>query len=126
MMNEQQALQLLSELNGKSFDDMLAAAKSAGFDEMQVKLRFQDLHQKRYVSGAFVLGLPVFITLEGSDRLDQLNQEAEDKAKQERQQRFDNKISVATLLVSLISFIAGVFVEHFAGIVALVLSFFHP
>lgn len=36
----------------------------------------------------------------------------EQQAKNERQQRFDNKISVLSVLIPLITFIIGVLIEH--------------
>lgn len=45
-----------------------------------------------------------------------LQKEAEKDAKQEKQQRFENKISVANLLISLISFFVGISAEFYIGI----------
>ena len=47
----------------------------------------------------------------------QAQEKAREKAEQERQQRFDNKIAVLNLLMPLITFVLGLIVEHFAGIV---------
>lgn len=46
----------------------------------------------------------------------QIGQAAEQQAKQERQQRFENKISVANVLVPLFTFVLGLIVEHFDGV----------
>ena len=46
----------------------------------------------------------------------QMEQTAEQQAKQERQQRFENKISVANVLVPLFTFVLGLIVEHFDGV----------
>ena len=45
-------------------------------------------------------------------------------SKQEKQQRFDNKMSIANILVPLVTFILGILVDHFANIVSWFLSFF--
>lgn len=41
---------------------------------------------------------------------------ASDEAKQEKQQCFENKIAIANLLIPLITYILGIFTEHYAGI----------
>lgn len=46
-------------------------------------------------------------------------------AKQKRQQRFDNKIAIAGLLMQPILFILGILAEHFFEIVNFVTSLFH-
>ena len=46
-----------------------------------------------------------------------LEQEVKDRTARERQQRFQNQISVAQVLVPAITFVLGLVVEHFSGIV---------
>ena len=62
-------------------------------------------------------------------RQNQLKEEAEKKAEAKRQQRFENKLSVANLLISLVSFFAGILLEYFFGTVEaailLIRSLFH-
>ena len=48
----------------------------------------------------------------------------EQQAKNERQQRFDNKISVLSVLIPLITFIIGVLIEHWVGLIDSFLSLF--
>lgn len=62
--------------------------------------------------------------VELQSRDEQAKKEAEQEAKNERQQRFENKISVLNLLVPLITFVIGLFVEHFAHIIPAVGAFF--
>ena len=50
--------------------------------------------------------------------------EARDEAKQEKQQRFENKIAIANLLVPLITYICGLLTEHYAGIFGFFLKLF--
>ena len=69
---------------------------------------------------------PIYqITQKGRAALEEAYQAAEQKAKDERQQRFDNKISIANVLVPLVTFLLGLVIEHYTGIVRLVLSLFH-
>lgn len=44
------------------------------------------------------------------------------QAKHERQQRFDNKISVLSVLVPLITFLVGILLEHWVGIIDSLIS----
>lgn len=55
------------------------------------------------------------VTNEGLNALDEFEEQASEKAKQEVQQRFQNKISVLSLVVAVLSFIAGLLVEFFLG-----------
>ena len=50
--------------------------------------------------------------------------EREQIAKQEKQQRFNNNVSVANLLVPLVTFILGILIEHFADFISFIFSFF--
>lgn len=50
---------------------------------------------------------------------------ADQHAKGEKQQRFDRKIAIAGLLVSLVSLILGIFSEHLFDIVHLLRTLFH-
>ena len=56
--------------------------------------------------------------------LQESEKEANENAKKERQQRFDNKVAIANLLVPIITFILGIFAEHYVGIVAFITGFF--
>ena len=60
----------------------------------------------------------------GEDAILEFEQRCDEQAQKERQQRFDNKIAIASILVPLITFILGLVVEHFAGIMSLFLSLF--
>lgn len=50
---------------------------------------------------------------------------ADQHAKGEKQQRFDRKIAIAGLLVSLVSLILGIFSEHLFDIINLLRTLFH-
>lgn len=49
-------------------------------------------------------------------RQEQFRKETEKETSEKRQQRFENKLSVANLFVSLISFVIGILLEYFGGI----------
>ena len=51
-------------------------------------------------------------------------EERKKQAEQKRQQRFDNKISVASLLIPLVTFFLGIIVEFQANIVNWILALF--
>ena len=55
---------------------------------------------------------------------EQANEERKRQAEQKRQQRFDNKISVASVLVPLITFLLGIIIEFRVGLVDWLLSLF--
>lgn len=124
-MNELEALQIVSEHNGESINEILSIAKQNGFpDDLENKLRFQSLHEQDFITGSFVLGLPVTITLAGKDHLAQLQEEATDRAEKKRQTRLQNQLSVASILVNLVVFIGGLIVEYYAGLVSFFLQLF--
>lgn len=58
-------------------------------------------------------------------RLERLEQMRQQQAQQERQQRFENKMSVLNLLIPLITFLGGLFLEHHVGIIAFLKKLFH-
>lgn len=60
----------------------------------------------------------------GADLFEQIQEEREEASKQEEQQSFENKMSVASLLVSVVTFLAGVLIEHFANIIPFLITVF--
>lgn len=66
-------------------------------------------------------GFPIpetwIITSAGQDALLEFEQERDKQTEQKRQQRFQNQVSIAQVLVPLITFILGLVVEHYAGLV---------
>lgn len=66
----------------------------------------------------------VELTPLGATAYEQANEDRKKQTKQERQQRFQNKISVASVLVPLITFFLGIIVESQANIVDWFLSLF--
>lgn len=62
------------------------------------------------------------LTLHGASALLEFEQERDRQAKQEKQQRFENKLSVLNALVPLVTFFLGLIVEHYAGLVSFFVS----
>lgn len=60
----------------------------------------------------------------GEKVFEQIQEEREQVSKQECQQRFDNKISVANLLIPLVTFILGFFVDHCPEVFSFLSSIF--
>lgn len=56
--------------------------------------------------------------------VNEIEEEHHQQAKTERQQRFQNKVSVASVLVPFVTFLLGLIIEHWVGVVQLALSFF--
>lgn len=67
----------------------------------------------------------ISITDEGRLALAAMNQELDEKAERKKQQSFQNKLSVANILVPFVTFFLGVMVEHWSGLVDLVIKLFH-
>ena len=66
----------------------------------------------------------IYTSEAGKAYLHSQEQILEQQAKNERQQRFDNKISVLSVLIPLITFIIGVLIEHWVGLIDSFLSLF--
>ena len=65
------------------------------------------------------------ITVKGLAALSEFEEQRQKEAQNERQRRFQNKISVLNVLVPLITFLLGLIVEHFAGLLDFLASLFH-
>lgn len=59
------------------------------------------------------------VTQAGEDALSEFEEECRQKAENKRQQRFQNQLSIAQVLVPLITFILGMLVEHISGIIGI-------
>ena len=67
----------------------------------------------------------ISITDEGRLALAAMNQELDEKAERKKQQSFQNQLSVANIFVPFVTFFLGVMVEHWSGLVDLVIKLFH-
>ena len=61
----------------------------------------------------------------GACAFEMAQQERDKASKKEKQQRFDNKMSVASVLVPFITFVFGIFAEHYMGIFRFIALLFH-
>jgi len=125
-MTELQILRALQNSGGTiGYTELLnLGLTEANFDPLTDRSLIHALKADGFVSGK--LGAYGSVSLEdkGRLRLRQLQQEADEQAKQERQQRFDNKIAIANIFVPLVTFVGGILLEHYAGILEWALSFF--
>lgn len=88
---------------------------------------FKSLKDKGYFECKYLLedlGVFCVITTLGNDELSAFEKSCQEYTDKKRQQRFDNKIAIASVLIPLITFILGLFVEHWAGIAQWFLSLF--
>ena len=65
------------------------------------------------------------ITVKGLVALSEFEEKRQKAANDERQRRFQNKISVLNVLIPLVTFFLGLVIEHFAGLLDFLTSFFH-
>ena len=83
---------------------------------------------RELIEDNLIKNLPVSDIVEltplGATAYENAVEERKYQSEQKRQQRFDNKISVASVLVPLITFIFGIIVESQFDIVGFVISFF--
>ena len=83
----------------------------------------EDLKHSKYIESPF--GSDKLTTTRlGNKAFEDATYERKQEAKQERQQSFDNKISVASVLVPAITFVLGVIVEHYTQIASILIAFF--
>lgn len=66
----------------------------------------------------------IVITESGKAKLSEAEEAAEQKAKEESQRKFQNKVSVAQVLVPAVTFILGLIVEFRIGIIGVILQVF--
>lgn len=64
------------------------------------------------------------ITPRGEDALAEFENITQQKAENERRQRFDHKMQILNVVVPLITFIIGLLIEHFSGIINWIVSLF--
>lgn len=98
---------------GEPEDDVLAAARGLWH------------HVPQLVTVSGMKADTISITDEGRLALAAMNQELYEKAERKKQQSFQNKLSVANILVPFVTFFLGVMVEHWSGLVDLAIKLFH-
>lgn len=65
------------------------------------------------------------MTSAGNIAYEQAEDDRHQQAKKERQQRFDNKVSIASVLVPLITFFLGLIVEYEVNVISWLFSLFN-
>lgn len=58
------------------------------------------------------------LTRKGEDALSEFEQDRQKQAEDKRQRRFQNQVSVAQVLVPFVTFLLGLVVEHYSGLVS--------
>ena len=98
-------------------------------DARQQHLAEQKLIESTIVKSKAISGVLQFyetgwiITVAGQDALSAYEKKSAQDTESKRQQRFQNKVSVASVLVPFITFILGLVVEHYSGLISLLLNF---
>lgn len=106
---------------GISIKDLEARFK----DEIRkCKLMCAHLRNSGYIVSSFYDQYYI-LKPKGLARYLELEKERQEHAKDERQQAFENKVSVANVAVPLFTFVAGVVAEHWGGIVDFIFGLFH-
>lgn len=131
-------LALLYGVGGRmQFVDLMnQTAALSVLDVLQTKALLKTMRGQSLISGDFSAssyvqleqpGAELFLSLqkEAKERLQLAEKEAKQAAKNERQQRFNNKIAIATLLIQFVSFIFGILAEHYVGVFNFVSALFH-
>ncbi|MBP3936440.1 MAG: hypothetical protein IK954_02510 [Clostridia bacterium] len=90
---------------------------------MESEAAFKDLSYEGFIRSA--VGSDVLtITSAGRIAYETAKEEREKQTQNKRQQRFNNKISVASVLIPCITFILGIVIGHFSGIIEWIVSLF--
>jgi len=79
------------------------------------------LHDRGLLEG---LKFPI-LSPSGYAAISAANDTHNEQAKQERDKRFEHKVSVASVLVPLITFILGLFIEYRVDVIGFAISCFH-
>lgn len=116
-------LKILYESNSRRELNRYEIMHSVSDDPNLIKKALEELESTRFIKN--LTCSEVFkLTPEGAIIFEQIKEEREKEAKKESQQRFDNKISVVSLLIPLVTFIIGLIVEHYSHPVSLILLLF--
>lgn len=97
--------------------------RSINENPLHIHNALKELKSKNYIKQLTCSNV-FSLELLGAETYELLQEEREQATKQESQQRFNNKISVANLLIPFIIFILGLLAEHFVGFVSFLISVF--
>ena len=107
-------------LREQAFGEIL---KSIPANPILVKNSLNELKSKGIIK--LMPGSNIFkLTTSGAELFEQIQEERHKASKHECQQRFDNKISVASALVPFVTFILGLLVDHYTSLTSFILSVF--
>ncbi len=90
--------------------------------------RIEELYREGYITRGFdvedggLVGV-YFISDKGRALLQHIEKTRRADAEAKRQQRFKNQVSVAQVLVPAVTFILGLIIEHYAGLISLLSEF---
>ena len=116
-------LKLLYENYPRRELSMVDIINSINADAIYTHNALKELKSKAYIKQ--LTCSDVFkLTESGAELFEQLQEEREKESKKEKQQRFDNKISVASVLIPFITFILGIMFEHYTDIASFFLTVF--
>lgn len=94
--------------------------QAPGFSWERVeKLKKEDLLSWTYIAGEdgnLVAGY--FVSDKGLAILEAMEQERKKEAEAKRQQRFQNQMTIAQVLIPLVTFLLGLVIEHYAGLIS--------
>lgn len=93
-------------------------------DHLADKSRIEELLRKNYLKGSTEPYSTITLTNKGQCLLDELQKIADQQAEKEKQNRFQKKISIASVLVPCVTFVLGLIVEHCASIICFFLQLF--
>ena len=105
-------------------EDTIAIYKRVSpIDPTPAKYALHELESKGYIEPV-PFSDKVKLTDKGAIAYELEEEERKDHSDQQRQQRFQNKISVASVLIPAVSFICGLIVESYFQVVGLLIALF--
>ena len=97
--------------------------KSIPDDKLLIHNALKELQARDYIQ--LLVCSDVFkLTSFGAELFENVQEERDKATKKESQQRFDNKISIASVLIPSITFILGILFEHCTDFIAFLISLF--
>lgn len=119
-------LEILTCVKEASVIDYVELLNKSNVDKDYIanESRIKELLRNNYLKGSAEPYSTITLTDKGQLLLNELQEIANQQANQERQTRFENKISIASVLVPCVTFILGMFVEHCTSIIRFLLHLF--
>ena len=98
-------------------------SKSVSADPTLIKYALSELSSKGIIENLPCSDVYI-LTDSGAELFEQVQDERDNASKQESQQSFDKKMSIANLLVPFVTFILGLLADHYTNLVSFVLALF--